>query len=339
VVLAHRDFLESLLPLKALRESEGLAVALVDVEDVYDEFGFGAKSPEALKAFLLHTQRSWGRPPRFLLLFGDASFDPRNHLGLGDLDLVPTKLLETRFLETASDDWFADFDGDDLPDLAVGRIPAGTTAEAEAVVAKLLAYAAAESGSWAREALLVSDDNDLFDFQAASRRLEEVLPPGMIVREVSLQRSDTAAARQELLAGLEAGQLLVNYIGHGSVEVWAREGLLSSRDALRLTNSPRLPLVLALNCLNGFFHDLYTESLAESLLKAPRGGAVAVWASSGLPLPDEQPSLNQELARILFDGTSPTLGEAVVRAKAAVRDRDLRRSWILFGDPATRLRR
>ena len=85
-----------------------------------------------------------------------------------------------------------------------------------------------------------------------------------------------------------------------------------------------------MNCLNGFFHDLYTESLAEALLKAPAGGAVAVWASSTLAEYAPQPAFNQEfLARL----TRTSLGETAVAAKQSITDLETRRTWLLFGDP------
>ena len=93
-----------------------------------------------------------------------------------------------------------------------------------------------------------------------------------------------------------------------------------------------------MNCLNAFFHDVYTECLAESLLKAPGGGAVAAWASSGLTGPDGQVVMNRELVRRLFGEDSLTLGEAAVRAKSGIEDQDVRRTWILLGDPAMRLK-
>ena len=122
VIISHGDFIESLLPLKTLRESQGLSVALIDVEDIYDEFSYGTKTPQAIKDFLTRANSSWQTPPRFVLLVGGASFDPRNYLGLGNMDFLPTKLLDTAYMETASDDWFADFNGDGLPDMAVGRL-------------------------------------------------------------------------------------------------------------------------------------------------------------------------------------------------------------------------
>jgi hypothetical protein len=183
----------------------------------------------------------------------------------------------------------------------------------------------------------VADRTDIFDFERASRGLRDLLPPETRVREVFLGQGDAEEARREILESLNSGQLLVNFLGHGSVEVW-RGDLLSSADARALRNGTRLPFLVAMNCLNGFFHDVYTESLAESLLKAEGGGAVAVWASSGLTLPAEQAVMDRALLETLFAPGGATLGEATLRARASVRDRDVRRTWILFGDPATRLR-
>ena len=53
VIISHSDFLETLGPLKKFRESQGLSVALIDVEDLYDEFSYGNKTPQALRDFLL----------------------------------------------------------------------------------------------------------------------------------------------------------------------------------------------------------------------------------------------------------------------------------------------
>jgi hypothetical protein len=121
------------------------------------------------------------------------------------------------------------------------------------------------------------------------------------------------------------------------VDLW-RGSLLTTSDAPSLTNGAALPLVVGMTCLNGFFQTPYVESLAEALLKSENGGAVAVWTSSGLTVPNEQAPVNQELMRLLFNGQGLTLGEAVAQAKAATTDQDVRRSWILFGDPTTKLK-
>jgi hypothetical protein len=128
----------------------------------------------------------------------------------------------------------------------------------------------------------------------------------------------------------------VNYVGHGSVEVW-QGGLFDDDDARALTNYPELSFFINMTCLNGFFQAPYAESLAEVLLKSDQGGAIAVWASSGLTYPQGQFVMNQELMRLLFNGEELTIGEATRRAKEAVSDQDVRRTWILFGDPVTSL--
>jgi len=333
VILTHGSFLPSLASLQAWRQQQGWAVALIDVDAVYDEFSFGAKSPWALRAFLQQVRSTWARPPRFLLLAGDASVDPRNYMEMGAMDFVPTKLVDTQYLETASDDWFGDLDGDGVPEIAVGRLAVQTREQADAVVRKLISYD--QAGAGGRAAVLVADRNDGFDFEGASGQVKALLPAGVTVEEIYRGQMDDASAHAALLASLNAGPWFLNYAGHGSVEVWAGS-VLTSEDARTLSNGARLPLVVAMTCLNGFFHDVFTESLAETLQKAPQGGAVAVWASSALTEPTAQVGMNQALVQKL--GERLTVGEAIAQAKAAASDPDVRRSWILFGDPTTRLK-
>ena len=147
-------------------------------------------------------------------------------------------------------------------------------------------------------------------------------------------------AHQALTDAVNAGQLLVNYSGHGSTRLWGSNGeLLTNDDVPAWTNGATLPFVVAMNCLNGLFSNTYGEdSLAEALLRAPQGGAVAVWASSSLTPAATQALVNEELFRLIFAGTYATVGEAVAMAKRVVASQDLRRSWIFFGDPAMRLR-
>lgn len=343
VVIAHASLMDSLKPLQAARNAQGLATSIVDVTDVYDEFAWGQKTPYALREFLLRT-RSWKKRPHFVLLAGDASFDPKNHLGMGDFDLVPTKLVPTFYFKTDSDDWFVDFNEDGLPDLAVGRLPARTPEEAGIMVTKILAHDAAitppvtdPTNDWRRRVLFVADQPDEFDFDAASVRVRALVPSGFVDDQLFVSQLG-AATHQAIVDSIDKGRLIVNYVGHGSEDVWSQGGIYSGGDALGQTNGARLPLVVDMTCLNGLFDDLYVESLAESFLKAPNGGAVAVWASSSLTEPQPQSEMNQALFRRLFQDPPMSLGDAVAGAKAATADLDVRRTWILFGDPSMRLR-
>jgi Peptidase family C25 len=174
-------------------------------------------------------------------------------------------------------------------------------------------------------------------FSQAAQSVEKMLPSNMNVTDVFAGTLGAGTAQQALLAGVNSGKLLVNYNGHGSVEIWG-SGLLNDSLASSLTNGTKLPMFVAMNCLNGFFHDVYTQSLATALMLSPNGGAVSVWASSGLTEPGPQFQMDQAFARALFTQPGMAVGDAVLRAKSGIEDSDVRKTFILFGDPMMRLK-
>ena len=335
VIISHANYLSSLGSLETLRQNQGHTVATIDVQNLYDEFNFGVKSPYALKKFLQTANAQWTMKPHFVLLVGDATFDPRNYLGVGEDDFVPTYLIDTQLLETASDDWFADFNLSGVPEMAVGRLPVRTASDASMLANRIANYETSSSGVWTNQVLLVAGPDDPTDpFTSYTSAVRARIPRTQTV-SVILQGNDPDA-HNNLVTALNAGQSLVNFVGHGSDEVWAGE-LLSSTDVAALTNGPQTPFVISMTCLNGYFHDIYTVSLAKAFMLAPSGGAVAAWASSGLTDSSGQSNLDQTMVSALYGGQSLTLGEAAAAAKRAVGDLDIRRTWILLGDPATKL--
>ncbi|MEW6128691.1 MAG: C25 family cysteine peptidase [Acidobacteriota bacterium] len=331
VVLTTREFFNAIEPLRLAREKAGYKVAVIDVEDLYDEFNFGHKSLRAVKDFFAFAKTNWKIAPRFVLLVGDASYDARNYLGFGDFDFVPTGLVDTRFMETASDEWLVDLNDDGIGEIAIGRLPVRNAEEVAAVIAKLLV---APQTGLTQSALLVSDRNDGFAFEQASAGLRPLLPAGIRIDELRRSQFDDLTAKNKLLEALNRGQKLVNYIGHGSANLW-RGNLLSATQARALTNQ-KLPVFVIMNCLNGYFLHPTTDSLGEALMKAERGGALAVWTSSGMTHPSPQASVNQDLYRLWFANQTLTLGEVIQKAKSLTTDSDIRRTWILLGDPMTR---
>jgi hypothetical protein len=226
-----------------------------------------------------------------------------------------------------------DFNGDGVPEMAIGRLPATNLDELNVMVSKIVTY---EQGPTIGGNLLVADTGDGFSFEADSDNLTGLLPGGIADK---IYRSQ-GGSQGQLLAALNQGYSVVNYVGHGSSVVW--RGLLNTDQALKLTNGNRLSFVVAMDCMNGRFQNPALLSMAEALLCAPNGGAVAMWASSGMCEPEGQTPMNQALYQTLFAGKallSPTmtLGEAAMRAKAGTTDSDVRRTWIFFGDPSTRL--
>jgi hypothetical protein len=208
------------------------------------------------------------------------------------------------------------------------------------MVAKLVAYDAAATGGWSKSIALVADARDSGDpdFAANSNALRPFIPSDYTVTPINRGDLGTATAHTALMAQVNQGQAIVHYSGHGSVQIW-HDDLLTTDDAPLFTNGARLPLFVMMNCLNGFFQGLYPEeSLAEALMRAAGGGAVGVWASSGLTDSASQQSLDEAFFRLAFSGKYGTVGEVIDAAKALTADRDVRRTWIFFGDPAMRLK-
>jgi len=343
LVVTDSTFAPSLAGLVALRAKQGHTAAIVDIEDVYDEFSFGQKTPQALKDFLTRAGTSWTQPPEFVVLAGDATVDPRDYAGFGVADFVPTKLvaMESVELETATDDWFADSDDNGIAEVAVGRLPIRTVEQADAMVAKLVSYADAAAGAWTKRALMLADAADpTWNFAEDAARLAAAVPSGFTGQQIKADDLGASAASAELIAQVNAGQLLVTYLGHGSTYVWGKDANLLTRDNIVNDWRPgaRLPVVVAMNCLNGFFHGIYgEESLAETFLRAPEG-AVATWASSSTTHAAPQAIVSQRFFELALTGQYVSVGQAIVAAKQAVSDLDVRRSWIFFGDPAMRLK-
>jgi hypothetical protein len=185
---------------------------------------------------------------------------------------------------------------------------------------------------------LIADRNDTANFDQDTQKIAALLPPSLQATQILVGNLDPDTARAEVQNALNAGELLVNYLGHGSIEVWSGDTLLDDTSAAALTNGSRLPVILTFDCLNGFFHDVYTESLSEALLLNSQGGAVAVVASSALTDAPPQAQLDRTLVRGLFQKGGSTLGDALVKAKATVTVKDVRRTYLLFGDPLLRLK-
>ncbi|MGH9871611.1 MAG: C25 family cysteine peptidase [Pyrinomonadaceae bacterium] len=350
LIIAHKNFIASMTPLVNKRQSEGKIAAVIDVDDIYDEFSYGVHGPQAIKDFLDYTLTSpnWVTKPLYLMFVGDATLDPRNYQGLGEFDFVPTKLVDATYNETATDDWTADFHGgpndapDGISDIPVGRLPVGTAAAADLVVSKIVNYVPQQ----AQSAMLVADEDpfNIFGFAATNDTFQSLLPPTMSVQRLNREPQPPGVPAQPLVKadivnGFNSGPALVSYSGHGNVDVWTGAALFTSADATALTNGTnKLTFVVVMDCLNAYFQDPNLLSLAEAMIKAPNGGAVATFASSGLTIAQGQHQMGEELYTQLYSGSPMALGDAIKIAKGSTFDIDVKRTWIFFGDPSLKIR-
>lgn len=342
VIVTHSRFKQSLEPLKTLRQSQGLTVKIVDVEDVYDEFDFGLHGPVAIRNFLNHASQTWQTPPQYAMMVGDAHFDPKDYISSGgvNIDLVPTRLVDSLFTETASDDWLSDFNNDGLPEIAIGRIAVRNVSDANIVVSKLINYDNLPAGSTIQNGvLMVSDFENGYNFVSFTNDVSTTFPGTMTVQHIVAPTppADVAPTRNQIKSSINVGPGIVNYLGHGQTTGWSNPLLLNAADISASTNGQKTPLLVALTCLNGSFIE-NIDSLAEGAQKAPNGGAIGVWASTGLTFPFGQVAISKNFYMQLFSASPPRIGDAIKQAKTATTDMDVRHLTVYLGDPTMRLR-
>ncbi|MFP4475511.1 MAG: C25 family cysteine peptidase [Desulfatibacillaceae bacterium] len=342
VAVAPRDLMDGVEPLADLRRFQGFKARVVALEDVMDEFNHGVHSPEAVRDFLFWAWHSWRLPPKHVLLVGKGTLDYKNAQGFAD-NLLPALATGTPDGLFPSDIEFTHLGGEagDRA-MAVGRLPVTTLDELVAVVDKIIAHDQALGGQWSRRVVLAADDGDSAgDFALDSMDLAEAVPDAYSVDTVNLGPLGISGARDRLLSYMEEGALLLNYLGHAGLDTLAQEGLLTNSDVDSLANGDRLPVVSALSCVLGQSLSGY-RSLGEALLLHPDGGAVAVWAPTGLSDNREAVRLGREFFDAVFLQEEQTLGEALQQALAAYQPGQGRshmlRIYLLLGDPATRLR-
>ena len=334
VIISHKNFLTQANEWAEYRRGQGMLSEVVNIEDVYDEFNFGATGADCIRSFLNYAKNNWQTAPRYVLLIGDATYDPKNYLGAGG-NFVPTRLVDTVESEVGSDDTLADFNNDGLAELAIGRIPAKTEADVTLALGKVRLFEQSVGQAYSRGALFASDLPNGWDFEGTSNRLCAQLPTSIECTKINRGQPN---ASTNLLATLNQGKYLVNYAGHGHAAIWASSGFFGTTQAAQL-NNVNLSIFTMLTCLNGYFIDPYSNSLSEVLLRNPNGGAVVAWASSGLTTPDIQEVMGTRFYNQIAAGNMNRMGDLVNDAKTTINfGRDVRLSWVLLGDPTMKVR-
>jgi len=352
LALAPASLLPALAPLLALHEARGLTTFAASTEALYDLYGDGRMDPAALRAFVAHAYAAWTPRPRYLLLVGDGTWDPLDHLKTGSPTLLPPYLAyaDPWLGEIPADNRFVAVDGDDLlPDLAVGRLPVNSPAELSAVIDKLIAYTSAPlPGDWNTRHLFVADDADpAGNFPAEAESVTALAPITHTVTRLYCADdpiNSTACAnlpdvRAALLQGWNQGALVVNWVGHSAFQQWEHGRLFHTDDLPLLARAARYPLVLSMSCFTGHFThpDPNMTSMDEALLRLPQAGAVATLGNAGLGLGSSQTPLHQAFYASALGASPASPGVAASVAKVAVAGgvgKHLVDSFHFFGDPA-----
>lgn len=374
LIVAPPSFLAAAESLAVDREqfTSGLAaprVAIATTDRIAAQFAGGRSDPVAIRNLIAYARRHWGFAPDYVCLLGDASDDPKNYTGFATPDLVPTYNEywdPTLLLQFISDDFFALLNGpgDQLVDVAVGRLPARDPAEAVLLArGKNRAFDQSQEFDWWRaRALLSADDAWKWSVPVTKRdpvgadhvtqqeRKDAFHIPFPIRREkvylndypfADSTKQSKPKAREAFIAAVNAGNWLVEFAGHGNENFLADEQLFRTLDQTRLTNAARPSIWGFFSCTVGKFDDnVHQDDMAEALLRYPGGGAVVSLAASQEVFGLESGRLNDSFVDALFPAaprvdTLRTAGLAWALAKNAPGNQNLIvRKYGYLGDPA-----
>lgn len=339
VAIGSPELLEALQPLLAHRRSQGLTTLTVSSTAVYDQFGDGLALPHAIRAFLQFAQSEWETAPKYVLLVGDWSYDPHGYISPVIENGLPSFLIYTQYGgETVSDVEIAKLDGDDWPDVALGRLPARTAEQVSTVVKKIIAFETnPPAGGWTTRILAVADPTEASFRQDAETYLARF---GAGFEPVLIAPGEGGAeASQDIENSLNAGVLLMSYFGHGSITQLGKDALFTAEQAAGLHNGANTPIMVNITCLAGLFTHPTIDSLSEAMLWNPGGGAVAALGATSLTLPFFQAYLSSGFAEALVSMPGARLGDMLLQAQRQVPTEDpggkeVLDTFLLFGDPA-----
>lgn len=362
----------ALNPLVNLRQSQGLAVEVVDLQDVYDEFSDGEIHPQGIHDFFWYAYQNWGAPmSMYALLVGDGHYDFKNYLGTNAPNLMPPYLVNVDSWqgESPADNRYVSnppsYSASTLPFMSIGRLPVNSTPELTTLVNKIVAYeTTAPGGAWRHQMAFVSDNglgvgggcnqDPAGNFYYSSDQIiaNHVLywQPGQPVDRIYYdpnncypdppQYTTPEEVRTALITEINAGRVFVNYYGHGGVQYWADERLLTLDAVNSFTNGERLPVMLPMTCLVGNFVQPQAngQSLDEAMIRRPGGGSVAAYTPTGLQVNTAHHFLNEGFYDTLFSQGVRSVGLLADAGKTRlVYAFDLIDTYMVMGDPATRI--
>ena len=342
LVITPSELKEAAGRLADYRQGQGLETMVVNLEDIYDEFNYGLSNPEAIQDFLTYAYQRWRKPPGYVVLAGEGTYDYKNNRGYAD-NLLPPLMVATPDGLFASDNRFSDVEGDDgVPEMAIGRLPVVTSDELDVFIDKIVAYENAGGGDWTNRVLMLADNPDNGgDFPSDSDAIAALLTTEYTTEKIYLSEYSIADARTLILDSINNGALLVNYIGHAGLERLSQEGMLLSTDVDFLINEDRLPVVTAMTCLAGRFAFPGYDSVSERLVLHQSGGAIAVWAPTGFSLNELAVVLDKGFFCSAFEDQEKILGDIVLRALEdyawAGKPRFMLDIYNLLGDPALQM--
>lgn len=365
IIITSRNFQTQAERYAAYRSSQSpykLSTQIFYVDDIMNEFDGGLLDPTAIRDFLKYAYDNWQIKPFYVLLFGDGTYDYLNSEKLSN-NFVPTYQTPESLDEIYSypmDDYYARVSGNDLKaDLAIGRLPIDTDADAQSVVDKIIAYETTlDKGLWRNTVTLVADDgpqalgvDDGSIHTSQSENLaKNKLPKYFDQNKIYLVAYPTVytglgrrkpGVNQAIIDAVNNGTLILNYVGHGNPEVLAHEVVFDKKVSIPQIKNDKYFFLTAATCDFGKYDDPTNQSSAEMMLTMPNAGEIAAFTAARVVFSTSNAAINDSLYTNLFRAREAnnlpiTIGKAFFLTKQfRVEGND--EKFHLLGDPSIRL--
>jgi Peptidase family C25 len=341
---------------------------VVTLESIYPEFSSGQQDIGAIRNFIKYVYENASNNAnrlKFVNLFGDASFDPKNRTQ-NNTNIVPSyqSLISNSLAGSfIADDFFGCMDnsegemdnGSFVIDVAIGRMIVSNTNQARQMVDKIINYHDFKSyGRWRNNVVFVSDDADKSSDASLQVELDQTavelynqrtfININKIYLDSYNQVSSSGGqrypnARKDLFEAFERGALIVNYLGHGNENGITGERIFENTDAQAVNNPFKYTCFITLTCEFSRFDNPLRPTAGEFTYWNPIGGAVAMITTTRqigqLTAENVNPVLNNKL--FAYNSTVyPTIGEALRLTKNQNNASSLK-VISLIGDPAMKL--
>ena len=368
LIITHPKFMQAANRLANLHANDGLTVNVATPQQIYNEYSSGSQDLIGIRSYIkMFYDRSVtkGTPPKYVVMLGDASFDFKDRIP-GNSNFVPSFQSSNSIDPVSShvsDDYFGFLDdnegewripSNDRMDIAVGRFPVQTLAEANGIVTKIENYYAANSfGDWRNKIVFVGDDEDGVIHMSQSDDLSKVVDTKgkafnnyKIYLDAYQQQATASGARypkvtQDIVQAVNDGALFVNYTGHGGETGWTAERVLGVFEITNWANKDNLPIFVTATCEFSRFDDPLRTSAGEFVILNPNGGGIGLMTTTRLVFSSPNFLLNRSFYDKVFDrdteGNPKRLGDIFLEVKNFNAYSANSRNFSLLGDPAIRM--
>lgn len=360
IIVTAPEFYQEAMQLGNYHQTkDSLSVIVATTKQIYNEFSSGSQDVSAIRNFVKMFYDKASTPaklPKYLLLFGDASYDYKNRTA-NNTNFVPTNEADYSLSKVGSyctDDFFGLLDDNeglwtaDVIDLGIGRIPVKTKQEASDILNKILFYSktgivsasehpsclapeANPFGDWRNTICFIADDedNDLHLMQSNSLaqtvdttynnyNIDKIYLDSY-KQETSVTGNSYPTVNTAIDARVNRGAFIINYTGHGGENLLAHEKVLTPDQISKWNNKDKMFLLYTAACEFNTFDDPYWFSGAESCLLKPEGGAIAAFSADRDVFSTPMFAINKSFYQSVFtpvNGVMPRLGDIEMYIKS-----------------------